>query len=290
MDIVKKPEYRAVLDVVKNHITDLAYPTIFLSFISVAAIIFLQILYLDNYLPYWLHLIITSYLLYLIYTPFHEATHGNISSKYKWLNRLFGSLSAFFYLHSFTQHKWSHLTHHKYANDPILDPDGLIQGKNLFTTIIKSFFLSLTKDLIYFQRKEVKNAPGTKKIIYIGILESIIPIAFIIFLTNALSLPWHHFILSYVLPLLFATIILGVFFDYLVHRPHKSTERFGDTNVIRTKSKLDDVMTYIWVYQNYHGMHHLFPKLPFYNYKKVFVESEKELESLGLPIITLGKD
>jgi fatty acid desaturase len=37
-------------------------------------------------------------------------------------------------------------------------------------------------------------------------------------------------------------------------------------------------------------MHHLFPKLPFYNYKKVFVESEKELESLGLPIITLGKD
>ena len=182
------------------------------------------------------------------------------------------------------------MTHHKYANDPILDPDGLIQGKNLFTTIIKSFFLSLTKDLIYFQRKEVKNAPDTKKVIYIGILESIVPIAFIIFLTNALSLPWHHFILSYVLPLLFATIILGVFFDYLVHMPHKSTERFGDTNVIRTKSKLDDIMTYIWVYQNYHGMHHLFPKLPFYNYKKVFVESEKELESLGLPIITLGKD
>ena len=44
MDIVKKPEYRTILDVVKNHITDLAYPTIFLSFISVAAIIFLQIL------------------------------------------------------------------------------------------------------------------------------------------------------------------------------------------------------------------------------------------------------
>ena len=143
MDIVKKPEYRAILDVVKNHLTDLAYPTIFLSFISVAAIIYLQILYLDNYLPYWLHLILTSYLLYLIYTPFHEGVHGNISSKYKWLNRLFGSISAFFYLHSFTQHKWSHLTHHKYANDPILDPDGLIQGKNLFTTIIKSFFLSI---------------------------------------------------------------------------------------------------------------------------------------------------
>ena len=104
--------------------------------------------------------------------------------------------------------------------------------------VIKSFFLSLTKDLIYFQRKEVKNAPGTKKVIYIGILESIVPIAFIIFLTNALSLPWHHFILSYVLPLLFATTILGVFFDYLVHRPHKSTERFGDTNVIRIKNKL----------------------------------------------------
>ena len=75
MDVVKKPEYRAILDVVKNHVTDLAYPTIFLSIISVAAIIYLQILYLDNYLPFWLHLILTSYLLYLIYTPFHEGVH-----------------------------------------------------------------------------------------------------------------------------------------------------------------------------------------------------------------------
>jgi fatty acid desaturase len=34
-------------------------------------------------------------------------------------------------------------------------------------------------------------------------------------------------------------------------------------------------------------MHHLFPRLPFYRYKKVFKEKEKELLKLGLPVYTL---
>jgi beta-carotene hydroxylase len=46
-------------------------------------------------------------------------------------------------------------------------------------------------------------------------------------------------------------------------------------------------MTWIWSYQNYHGMHHLFPRLPFYKYKKVFMDKEDELIRLGLPIFTI---
>ena len=78
--------------------------------------------------------------------------------------------------------------------------------------------------------------------------------------------------------------LLGLFFDYFVHLPHDNQERFGDTNVIRFSPKLDRVITWIWLWQNYHAIHHLFPAIPFYNYKKFFNKSEKELRGLGLPV------
>ena len=121
----------------------------------------------------------------------------------------------------------------------------------------------------------------------IGTLESIIPILLLVVLTNVFNLPWYHFLIGYVFPLLFAVMLLGIFFDYLVHMPHQSSEKFGDTNIIRTRKWFDYPMTWIWCFQNYHGMHHLFPKLPFYKYKKVFKEKEEELLKLGLPVYTL---
>ena len=292
-EINRTKEYMELLNVAKENIGNTAYVTIFLFLFTSASVIGLQILFINNILPYWAHLIISSYLFYCMYTPLHEAIHGNISGKNKkltLLNNVIGSLSAYFYLHSYTQHKWSHLRHHKYANDPRLDPDYIIKGSNWGSIILRSFFLLLIKDFFYAPRDEIKNEPGTRRAMNIGSFESLMPIVLIIILTNYLNLPWYHFIISYVIPLLFAVTLLGVFFDYLVHMPHKSNEKFGDTNVIRIKSWLDYPMTMIWLFQNYHGIHHLFPRIPFYRYKKVFVASEKNLEKLGLPIFTIGKN
>ena len=63
---------------------------------------------------------------------------------------------------------------------------------------------------------EVKNNGIAKVKMRIGTVESLVPIVIIVLLTNVYNLPWYHFIISYVLPLLFAVMLLGIFFDYLV--------------------------------------------------------------------------
>ena len=76
-------EYMELLNVAKENIGNTAYVTIFLFLFTSASIIGLQILFINNILPYWAHLIISSYLFYCMYTPLHEAIHGNISGKNK---------------------------------------------------------------------------------------------------------------------------------------------------------------------------------------------------------------
>ena len=290
MSYANNEDYQSLLNTVKSNISGVAWPTIITFFVAAAVIITLQVLYAKEQIHLLPHLIITSYFIYVMYTPLHEASHQNISGanqKYRFLNPLFGFLSALFYLHSYTQHTWSHLEHHKHANDKDLDPDYIIKGSNWFSIMARGFFILLIKDYFYIKNEKLKNDKIAKIKMKIGTIESLIPVILLIIFTNVFSVPWYHFILSYVIPLLFAVMLLGIFFDYLVHMPHQSSEKFGDTNVIRTKKWLDYPMTWIWSYQNYHGMHHLFPRLPFYKYKKVFMDKEDELIRLGLPIFTI---
>ncbi len=290
MSYANNEDYQSLLNTVKSNISGVAWPTIITFFVAAAVIITLQVLYAKEQIHLLPHLIITSYFMYVMYTPLHEASHQNISGanqKYRFLNPLFGFLSALFYLHSYTQHTWSHLEHHKHANDKDLDPDYIIKGSNWLSIMARGFFILLIKDYFYIKNEKLKNDKIAKIKMKIGTIESLIPVILLIIFTNVFSVPWYHFILSYVIPLLFAVMLLGIFFDYLVHMPHQSSEKFGDTNVIRTKKWLDYPMTWIWSYQNYHGMHHLFPRLPFYKYKKVFMDKEDELIRLGLPIFTI---
>tara|TARA_B100001250_G_C19807206_1_gene793944 strand:- start:2490 stop:3380 length:891 start_codon:yes stop_codon:yes gene_type:complete len=290
MDYAHNEDYKSLLSSVKANISGIAWPTIFIFFVAAFVIIGSQIMYANSQISLFTHLILSSYFMYVMYTPLHEASHKNISGtkkKFRFLNTIFGFLSAAFYLHSYTQHTWSHLEHHKHANDKELDPDYIMKGSNWLSIMARGFFILLIKDYFYIRNQKLKNDKTAKMKMRVGTLESLMPIVLLVILTNVFNLPWYHFLISYVFPLLSAVMLLGIFFDYLVHMPHKSAEKFGDTNVIRTKKWLDYPMTWIWCFQNYHGMHHLFPKLPFYRYKKVFIHKEDELKRLGLPILIL---
>jgi len=287
MDYAKNQDYQNILTTVRDNLEGIAWPTVITFIVAAFVLILSQIAYANQIIGLVTHLILSSYFFYMMYTPLHEAVHQNISGKnkkFKFLNPLLGSISAAFYLHSYTQHRWSHLEHHKYANNPELDPDIIIKGPTWFSIAARGFFILLIKDFFYIRKEGVKDSHAGKRAMRLGTIESLIPIIILVVLTNLFELPWYHFFISYVFPLLFAVMLLGIFFDYLVHMPHESSEKFGDTNIIRTKKWFDGPMTWIWLYQNYHGMHHLFPKLPFYKYKKVFLEREQELIKLGLPV------
>ncbi len=273
----------------KSHYGGFGYLTIVTLLFSCSSIILLQYLFATDQISLWLHFLLSAYLFYMIYTPLHEAVHGNISGKHqslKWVNPVVGVISAIFLLFSYTEHKWDHLLHHKYTNDQKLDPDYFVKADNPFSVIIRCLLI-LLKNVPYAIRNWNHPDINTKRNVIQGILENLIPIAILVVITNMTTLPWYFFLISYVFPLLMGTFLLGLFFDYFVHIPHDNQERFGNTNVIRFSPKLDRVITWIWLWQNYHAIHHLFPAIPFYNYKKVFNKSEKELRELDLPVFDI---
>jgi len=81
--------------------------------------------------------------------------------------------------------------------------------------------------------------------------------------------------------------ILITLFAWLVHHPHTAQERMQTTVVYNTKTLLDLPITWLWGYQNYHAIHHLYPKIPFYRYRSVYVKIENFLRDADVPHKTL---
>ena len=77
-------------------------------------------------------------------------------------------------------------------------------------------------------------------------------------------------------------------FAYLVHTPHEAEGRYLDTSTIIIPGRLGRVLTLAWGFQNYHSIHHLFPRVPFYRYCQVFDEIEDVMNARGAPIYRLG--
>ena len=67
--------------------------------------------------------IMNTVLAYIAFTPQHDAVHGSISSKYKWLNDAIGRISGIPLFSPFYAFQRLHLSHHQHTNDPEKDPD-----------------------------------------------------------------------------------------------------------------------------------------------------------------------
>ena len=77
-------------------------------------------------------------------------------------------------------------------------------------------------------------------------------------------------------------------FAYLVHRPHENVGRYVDTSTVLAPGRLQPLLNWLWVFQNYHSIHHLFPRVPFYQYQKLFCDIEDVMIAKGAPIYRLG--
>jgi beta-carotene hydroxylase len=78
---------------------------------------------------------------------------------------------------------------------------------------------------------------------------------------------------------------LGLVFAWIVHQPYGETARYKNTNTILLPAWIRRPATTLWLWQNYHSIHHLFPKVPFYQYEKLFNEIEPGMVERDSPII-----
>ncbi len=83
----------------------------------------------------------------------------------------------------------------------------------------------------------------------------------------------------WILPSRLALLLLAFSFDHLPHRPHLVLGRVDPYRATHVFS--DALLTPVFLYQNYHLVHHLYPGVPFYRYAQVWRDQRETLLARG---------
>lgn len=247
----------------------LAYPTIGLAVGVMLSYMSVLLAFASGYLPTFVAMLFVALLTFVSYTVMHEAVHGNISGNRgaNWLDKIIGYSMSPIMTITFTAHQKQHFAHHKNTNNSEKDPDAHI--KNAFDSP-KKFLASLNK-LTKFQNGYVWNLASKIEVaIYLG---------------------WRFLFVYFTGWTALLVVVLGTWLglfltvyvlSYLPHQPYKSTETWKNTNI-----RLFSVpwLEKLIFQHNLHAVHHLYPKIPFYNYRKAFKKLEPSMRGNGTPFI-----
>jgi beta-carotene hydroxylase len=280
-DAPNVPADRQALTLVKPYQGMVAWPTVLLAAGIVGAFALVCTLGAMRIIPLWLGLILNTLILYADQTPLHEACHGNIAgrdSKWLWLNHLVGYACGAILLHEYKAFRYMHLAHHRDTNNEEIDPDHWVAVQGPFKILFRCLTIVFWYQR-YFWRHIAFHAhiPGMRP------LTIHIVIAYAILYGIALGLAvmgyWREVLMLWIFPHILASALIIYFFAYLTHKPHEVHERYRDTNIFWVRGKIiEPVVNWLYMFQNFHLIHHLFPRIPFYLYPDAFQSLEPVLE------------
>ncbi len=264
-----------------------AWPTVMLAIASVGGYASLFVLAANGILGLLPACLIAAYLVYATYTPLHEAVHRNICGRRKallWLNDGIGYLVASVLGVSYTMHRSAHMAHHRATNVEGEDPDFVTSDRNLFAVLTCGSNMVISEYRDYF----TKVFPRASRREQIAVLAEIT-----VFVGWRVALAAVGFGLEVLVLAVLANIagvtLLGFLFAWVVHTPFDQTDRYRDTATILLPRSVHGLLTRLWLWQNYHSIHHLFPRVPYYHYEDLFDEIRPGMEERGAPIVNLGR-
>ena len=231
--------------------------------------------------PIWAAVLTNTVLIYLLFTPAHEAAHGNIKGRqmrYRWLEDAVGWVASMSFTAPLPMFRRIHLIHHAHTNDPHEDPDYWVADKRPWMVGLRCFSVIGDYYYHYFRRTPaLLAAPHTRREWWGTVLGLAVVYGTVI--VWGLTAGWVYPLLLWLLPALLATAFLAFVFDYLPHHPHTVQGRYLDTRII-----LFPGLSTLLVSQNMHLIHHLYPGIPYYHYGDTFALLEEELRSKGANI------
>jgi len=205
-------------------------------------------------------------------TIIHDACH-NAGHKNKFINAFLGHGSALLLGFTFPVFTRVHLQHHSHVNDPKNDPDHFVSTGGPLWLIAVRF---LYHEIFFFQRRLWRKYELLEwflsRLVVIGVV--------IVCVQHGL---WSYILTYWFLAAFVVGITLGLFFDYLPHRPFQERNRWKNARVYPSP-----ILNLLIGGQNYHLIHHLWPSIPWYKYQAVYYVTkplldEKECyQSLGL--------
>lgn len=216
--------------------------------------------------------------LHLAGTVIHDASH-NSAHRNRTVNAVLGHISALILGFSFPVFTRVHLQHHAHVNDPENDPDHFVSTGGPLWLIAARFFYH---EIYFFQRRLWRKWELLEW--FLGRLA----VGLLVF--TACQFDFLGYLFNYWFsPALVVGIALGLFFDYLPHRPFEERDRWKNARVYPSGA-----LNLLIMGQNYHLIHHLWPSIPWYRYKPTYEVMKPLLDSKGSPqslgILEGGKD
>ncbi|MEG4247433.1 MULTISPECIES: beta-carotene hydroxylase [unclassified Microcoleus] len=238
---------------------------LFLSAVAIIVISYLGFWYWEW--PQWCCFLLNVLALHMAGTVIHDASH-HAAHRDRTVNAILGHGSALMLGFAFPVFTRVHMQHHAHVNDPDNDPDHYVSTGGPLWLIAARFFYH---EIFFFKRKLWRKYE---------LLEWFLSRLFVIAIVY-ISIQYDH--LDYVLnfwfsPALVVGLALGLFFDYLPHRPFHERDRWKNARVYPSP-----ILNILILGQNYHLIHHLWPSIPWYNYKPAYEAVKPLLDEKGSP-------
>jgi beta-carotene hydroxylase len=215
--------------------------------------------------PRWCCFIINVLALHLVGTVIHDASH-NVAHRNPIVNALLGHGSALMLGFAFPVFTRVHMQHHAHVNDPQNDPDHFVSTGGPLWLIAARFFYH---EIFFFRRRLWRKYELLEwflsRLLVIGVVWVAVQHGQLGFVVNF----WFS-------PALVVGLALGLFFDYLPHRPFQDRDRWKNARVYPSP-----ILNLLILGQNYHLIHHLWPSIPWYYYQKAYRETQPLLEAKG---------
>lgn len=222
--------------------------------------------------PDWICFSANVLALHLSGTVIHDASHNSAHSN-RVFNAILGHGSALMLGFAFPVFTRVHLQHHAHVNDPENDPDHFVSTGGPLWMIAARFFYH---EIFFFKRQLWRKYE---------LLEWFLSRLFV---ATIVIVACQYGFIGYVMnfwfvPALVVGIALGLFFDYLPHRPFQERDRWKNARVYPSP-----LLNLLILGQNYHLVHHLWPSIPWYKYQPAYYATKPLLDakdceqSLGL--------
>jgi len=216
-------------------------------------------------LPGWACFSLDVLALHIAGTIIHDACH-HAAHQNRILNAALGHGSALLLCFSFPVFTRVHIQHHAHVNDPKNDPDHFVSTGGPLWLIAARFFYH---EVFFFQRRLWRKWE---------LLEWFLARLFLVLVVVVtLHFGVYDFVLTYwFLPSAVVGLALGLFFDYLPHRPFQARDRWKNARIYP-----NPVLNLLIMGQNYHLIHHLWPSIPWYHYQKAYYATKPLLDEKG---------
>lgn len=258
------------------HTGGIATPSILFFFAILTVEGALWTLTVQGILPIALASVVATLCAYASFTIMHEASHGNIDGgdpRLSVFEECLGWISGFILFAPYSGFRVAHLMHHAHVNEPDKDPDHWVAVSHPLAVLFRCSTVSLH---YYYQLfvgpiSKQEAVRETRWSTVLGVL-------FMLSLCAGLTILnlGHLALYLWVLPAFIAMAFLALTFDWIPHHPHTDQEDYRDTRILLVPG-----LTLPLLWQNFHLVHHLQPRVPFYKYAVWFRQNRAALEQKG---------